>query len=292
MLKIAACLVLFSLDLSAKESPKPASVQELAAQLKSSPQDEALRARLFAAARRSKPALPDEAIRFEGRAEAAVKGAKAPGDYQAAAAEYRKAIEAAPWVARYYYNLGLVLEKAGQPSDAVVELKRYLAAAGRPADEVAVKKKIAGLEYTAEQQAKQTQAAAAARAQDELIARAMVGSWKNPCVRVKDGSYGGCFQGGYRLSIQSEGTKVRAEVSGTAYFNTTYNRFQWNRCGLPYFEAEVKNGRLIGTKNSIAFADTCSNIGSEPMDEAVRVEAGRFFTRADGKQEEEWEPAY
>jgi tetratricopeptide (TPR) repeat protein len=59
------------------------------------------------------PTVPTEAIRYEGRAEAAVKNARTSTDYTEAANEYRKALQLAPWVAHYYFNLGIILEKAG-----------------------------------------------------------------------------------------------------------------------------------------------------------------------------------
>ena len=48
--------------------------------------------------------------------------------YARAAAEYRQAVAAAPWLADAYFNLGVVLDKAGLHSEAVRNLQLYLAA--------------------------------------------------------------------------------------------------------------------------------------------------------------------
>ncbi|MBU3911519.1 MAG: tetratricopeptide repeat protein [Candidatus Omnitrophica bacterium] len=96
------------------------------------------------------PSIPKEAIRFEGRAESAVNLANTKSDYLDAAAEYEKALKIAPWVARYYYNAGLVYEKAEEYSDAINALKLYLLAAPNAEDAMDIEKKIAGLEYAIE----------------------------------------------------------------------------------------------------------------------------------------------
>lgn len=100
------------------------------------------------------PAVPEETIKFEGRAEAAVRNARTPEDYLDAAKEYRKALLLAPWVASYYFNLGVVLEKAGKPDEAIKSLRLYLLAAPNAPDVREVQKRIAGLDYEMERQAK------------------------------------------------------------------------------------------------------------------------------------------
>jgi len=98
------------------------------------------------------PAVPEEVLKYEGRAEAAIKKAKKSEDYLDAAKEYQKAIRIAPWVASYYFNLGIVLEKAGQIEETIKSLKLYLLAAPNAQDTRDVKKKISGLEYEIEKQ--------------------------------------------------------------------------------------------------------------------------------------------
>lgn len=107
------------------------------------------------AARKVKPApkAPDAAIPFEGRAEAIAKRAQSPADFAKAADEYRQALRVAPWVSSYAFNAGVLLEKAERPAEAVTYLKLYLLAAPDAADARDVQKKIAGLEYLAQQPA-------------------------------------------------------------------------------------------------------------------------------------------
>ena len=117
-----------------------------------SSKDQQLREKIIKLAQKiqPQPAVPDEVIRYEGRAEAAVRNAKTPKDYLDAAKEYQKALRVAPWVASYYFNLGVVLEKAGKPAEAIQNLKLYLLASPVAPDARDVKKKIAGLGYEQE----------------------------------------------------------------------------------------------------------------------------------------------
>ena len=91
------------------------------------------------------PALPDEAIAHEGRAEAAVKSAQKPADFADAAKEYLEAIRIAPWVTAHYFNLGVVLEKQGDRAGAIRYLNIYLQAAPDAPDAVDVKRRSPGL---------------------------------------------------------------------------------------------------------------------------------------------------
>lgn len=115
------------------------------------------------AARKVKPApkAPDAAIPFEGRAEAIAKRAQSPADFAKAADEYRQALRVAPWVSPYAFNAGVLLEKAERPAEAVTYLKLYLLAAPDAPDARDVQKKIAGLEYLAQQPAAAPKPAAA-----------------------------------------------------------------------------------------------------------------------------------
>jgi hypothetical protein len=64
-----------------------------------------------------------------------------------AAKEYLAAIEAAPWVANYYFNLCTVLEKTPYSQQALHACKLYLVAASDATDAGAVRQRIAGLQY-------------------------------------------------------------------------------------------------------------------------------------------------
>jgi len=124
--------------------------------LQKNPNDNALREKIIRYVQTMSPApiVPEETVKYEGRAEAAVRNAKTPQDYLDASKEYSKALLLAPWVASYYFNLGVVLEKAGKPDEAIKSLRLYLLAAPNAQDTREVQKRIAGLEYESEKQAK------------------------------------------------------------------------------------------------------------------------------------------
>lgn len=106
---------------------------------------------IIAAARGKKLPVPEEAERFEGRAEFAFKNAKSEADFGTAAAEYQKAVDAAPWSAANYFNLGVAQEKAGRLGEAKKNFEWYLKAAPGAEDAKEVRKRIAGLEMGIEQ---------------------------------------------------------------------------------------------------------------------------------------------
>ena len=65
-------------------------------------------------------AIPVEAVKCANRGEYASKTAKTESDYTDAAKEYEKASSIAPWVAGYYFNIGVLREKANQPQSAAM----------------------------------------------------------------------------------------------------------------------------------------------------------------------------
>ncbi len=72
------------------------------------------------------PAVPEEARRHLARGRAAVKAAKDEQGFMRAAEEFKKALRSAPWLSEGYYNLGVVLDKAAQYDEAILNLKLYL----------------------------------------------------------------------------------------------------------------------------------------------------------------------
>jgi tetratricopeptide (TPR) repeat protein len=100
------------------------------------------------------PALPEGAEKYLARGEAAVEIAKEEADFRDAAAEFRKALRAAPWLAMGYFNLGVVQEKAGQYAEAIQSFGFYLKAAPSAPDARKVKRRLFGLEYKIERATK------------------------------------------------------------------------------------------------------------------------------------------
>lgn len=130
------------------QSPRE-QLQQLTAQLQKTPDDSALRERIIKLGAQAKPApaIPEEAVRFEGRAQFAFRSAKSEGDFLAAAQEYEKAVAAAPWVPGYYSDLCTIYEKAGKFADAKRHCGFFLIGLTDPAQVTDVKRRIAGLEY-------------------------------------------------------------------------------------------------------------------------------------------------
>lgn len=153
--------------------------------------------KIVAIARKMKPPpkIPDAVIEHEGRAEAAVQMAKKPEDFLLAAREYREATRLAPWVARYYFNLGVVLEKSGRLAEAVQNYELYLLAAPGAPDQREVGKRVAGLKFKQEMASKEgeeesmKQAAEAERRtretneqqEAERLVASLAGQWHNHC---------------------------------------------------------------------------------------------------------------
>lgn len=131
------------------------TLPQMVEQLRANPSDDALRGQIIEKARamRPPPAVPEEAERFLARGAAATKSATSAEDFKAAAAEFQKAADAAPWLAEAYYNKGVVLEKANDPAGALTAYRLYLAAAPNASDAKAVRTKIFELEYLAEKKA-------------------------------------------------------------------------------------------------------------------------------------------
>ncbi len=75
------------------------------------------------------PALPAEAERRLVRGQALVESAMDADAFMRAAAEFRAALRAAPWLADAHYNLGIVLDKAQRFSEAIRSLKLSILAA-------------------------------------------------------------------------------------------------------------------------------------------------------------------
>ena len=133
------------------ESPRE-QLKQMVGQLQTHPGDNALREQIIKLAQTFKPApaLPEEAERFEGRAQFAFKNAKSPADYLDAAKEYEKAIAAAPWVPGYYADLCTIYEKAEKYAEAKKSCEFFLASSPSVQDASEVRKRVAGLEFAME----------------------------------------------------------------------------------------------------------------------------------------------
>jgi hypothetical protein len=118
-------------------------------QFKGQPANDELRKSIIELTLKVKPAptIPPEAEAAAGRGTYIFKNAKSPDEVLNAAKEYLAAIEVAPWVANYYFNLCTVLEKTPYSQQALHACKLYLVAAPDATDASAVRQRIAGLQY-------------------------------------------------------------------------------------------------------------------------------------------------
>ena len=135
---------------SESASPRMA-FEKLVAEFKGHANDETLRGSIFELAQKIKPApaAPPEAEAADGRAQYLFKNAKSEEDYLGVAKQYLQAIEAAPWVPIYYYNLCVVLEKTVYTKQALHACRLYLKSAptASPEDATRIRTLIAGQEF-------------------------------------------------------------------------------------------------------------------------------------------------
>ncbi len=151
---IAELLENHILKQATKQANPRAMFVQLTEKIKKEPNDNSARQLIIKLAQELKPApaIPEEAEKFDGRAQYAFRAAKSEAEFLDAAREYLKAVEAAPWVADYYFNLCKILEKSNRPAEAARACKLYLAAAPQAADAGNVRKLVAGLEYALERE--------------------------------------------------------------------------------------------------------------------------------------------
>jgi tetratricopeptide (TPR) repeat protein len=156
---VGMVLVLLVLSVFAAQAQNPQEIlKQYISDLQKNPNDYALREKIIKLAQEMKPApaIPQEAEKFEGRAEFAFKNAKSEADFLDAAKEYEKALLIAPWASAYYFNQGLAYEKAGKFKEAKRSFEFYLLSAPNAQDARDVRKRIAGLEYAIEKATKES----------------------------------------------------------------------------------------------------------------------------------------
>jgi tetratricopeptide (TPR) repeat protein len=121
-------------------------------ELKKNPADHALREKIIKLAMTMKPtpAVPEDAERGLVRGAAHFQKATDINGYKKAISEFEAAVNAAPWLAIAYYNLGVAQEKAAYYPEAIRNLKFYLLAAPDAKNARDVKNKIYALEVDIE----------------------------------------------------------------------------------------------------------------------------------------------
>ena len=152
-------------------------LKQLIEQLQKTPTDSALREKIIklAVGIKPAPAIPEDALRREGRAKFAFKNAKSNDDYLGAAREYEEAVLLAPWVSGYYSDLCTIYEKAEEYAEAKRNCELSSIGLTEPSQVNEIKQRIAGLEFGIEKAneaakyARENSPEAQARKDDELV---------------------------------------------------------------------------------------------------------------------------
>jgi hypothetical protein len=143
----------------ASAAPKKASgasselFDQSVADLQKNPADKALREKIIklAVTMKPAPAIPEDAERNMARGVVFFTKATDNAGYRKAIVEFEAATNAAPWLDKAYYNLGVAQEKAGMFKDAISSLKLYLLAAPDAKNAREVRNQIYMLEASAEE---------------------------------------------------------------------------------------------------------------------------------------------
>ena len=126
-------------------------LKKLLAQFKGHSENDALRLSIIKLVKslNPAPAVPREAQNLDGQAQYIFQHAQSEDDYMKAARKYLKAVEIAPWVPDYYYNLCVILDKTQFIKQAIHACRLYLDttpdASGNDASRIQTL--VSGLEY-------------------------------------------------------------------------------------------------------------------------------------------------
>jgi len=120
--------------------------------------DEALRKSIIDLARKLQPApaVSPEAEEAAAHAQSIFMNAKSEDDALGAVREYRRAIDAAPWVSDYYHNLCVVLGKTLYARKVLNACEPYMQAYPKVKDSTAINKLMTGLRPALDKINKQT----------------------------------------------------------------------------------------------------------------------------------------
>jgi tetratricopeptide (TPR) repeat protein len=172
MMKIITVILALG-ALALLQTARPANAREqlkqYVDQLQKSPNDDALRNKLIqlALTLRPRPVTPDLALEALGKGKYLANHAASVADFTASAAAFAQASLLAPWVPDYYFNQGILLEKAGRYEDAIKALRWYLTAAPDANDKADILVRIGGLQAAADKAAEEQRAAADKQRQEE-----------------------------------------------------------------------------------------------------------------------------
>lgn len=162
--------LLLGAGLASASPASPDELKSLVRRLHADPDDMALRGRIVDLAKTvtPKPQEPEEVDELKGMARERFEQARSQADFARAADAFAKVTLAAPWVGDYYLNLGLALDKAGKPEQAISNLRLYLKAEPDAPDAKKVRERIGRLSVAAEGAAAQPSRPAAPKRSDDV----------------------------------------------------------------------------------------------------------------------------
>lgn len=213
-------------------------------------------------------AVSEKAQRFFDRGTAAIESASGPQDFRDAAGEFQKAAEVSPDWPDPYYNAGVALEKAGDPTGAAAAFRKYLKAAPQASDAKAVQQKINKLEYLAEKQAKNPQQALGGGGDFKTLLKSLDGA---------------IFRG-ERFATAIDEIRIKDGVATYGKYNTGHDE-EWLRLNPQLRDnpfMEISSQRLTG------FTSPWSKFACRPGD-ISSVQPGKLVLSQDGqKLTEKW----
>ncbi|HEV7698884.1 MAG TPA: hypothetical protein VGO43_01510 [Pyrinomonadaceae bacterium] len=174
LLTVGAAILIAASTIAGQTDQLPS----LVAQLQKTPADNALREKIIklASSITPSPAVPDEALKFEGRGRFAFNNSTSLAEVNAAADEYEKAVAIAPWIAGYYSDLCKIYEKAKRYPDAKRNCGFYLVSLTDRDEINEVKARMAGLDYGIEKAGDSKVQADKVEA-EENAAKQFIGTW-------------------------------------------------------------------------------------------------------------------
>lgn len=180
-----------------------------------------------------KPAIPEEAEKYMARGRAGVKSAKDQTGFIRASWEYKKAINAAPWFADAYYNLGVVYDKAGDYPAAIYYLKLFIAGATTEQDKKEAKSLLYEIEFRIEEKGRIAKEKQKAEAEKRNRINVLAGTWtrKGWSHAYEQPTFNGTWykEGTSHVTINGNSFSTTVKTSGWTYaYSGTINETKIN----------------------------------------------------------------
>ena len=107
---------------------------------------------------------------------------------------------------------------------------------------------------------------------NENLAKQLVGIWHEPSISANYQGKQLDMKAGFRIRVEANGTKVIVTVIGIPTTNATFTQSVYVPVNQPWIEAEVKEGRLIGTHHNFTYGvKGFTPKTSEPYDQKIEV---------------------